>query len=288
MEDSKNEKAEKILKSRKDKVKNWFKGYNLLLVAILILAFGIRIYFFMQTSSQALWWDEAEYGLKAKAIAFGTPTTGWAAEREIIVPLFFALLLKLGGTEALLKFVQILVSTLTVFMTYLTILKISNKKIGLIAAFAMSVFWLHLFFTERLLLYLWAPLFFLLIIYFFYTGYMQDNKRNLILFGIVASIGLQVYFSIGFLLFGIFIYLLFIEGISLIKNKKAWLAFAIFVLFLIPHMIFFQSTYGSPFPRYSMGLYAASIFLVLDCQESFLILTCSPLELDGFSQSLLF
>jgi len=259
MEDLKTEKEEKILKERKDKIKNWFKNpYNLALFGILILAIAIRLYFFTYTNIQALWWDEAEYGLRAKSIAFSTPITGWAAEREIIVPLFFALLLKLGGTETLLRFVQILVSMLTVFMTYLTISEISNKKIGLIASFAMSVFWLHLFFTARVLLYLWAPLFYLLIIYFFYTGYIQDNKRNLIIFGIVASIGLQVYFSIGFLLFGIFVYLLFIEGFSLIKNKKAWLAFAIFILVLIPHMIYFQSAYGSPLPRYSIGLHAVT------------------------------
>ena len=44
----------------------------------------------------------------------------------------------------------------------------------------------------------------------------------------------------------------------MIKNKKAWLAFAIFILVLIPHMIYFQSAYGSPLPRYSIGLHAVT------------------------------
>jgi hypothetical protein len=164
--------------SKNSKIKTWLKNpYNIALIAILLFAFGLRLYYFFLTLNQPLWWDEAEYGLRAKAFAFGTPITGWAPERELIVPLFFSIFLKLGLGEIALRFIQVLVSSATVFMTYLLVSKISNKQIALYATFGMAFFWLHIFFTERILLYLWAPLMYLLIVYFFYTGFLHENKK---------------------------------------------------------------------------------------------------------------
>lgn len=251
--------VERRKKELKERIVNWFSDKkNIYFLLILAAALIIRLYFFYMTQTQPLWWDEAEYGLRAKAFAFGTPITGWAPEREIIIPLLFAFVLKLGGTEVSLRLLQLLVSFATVFMTYIVISKLTSKTVGLYASFGMAFFWLHIFFTQRVLLYMWAPLFFLVIIYFFYTGYLNSNKKHLIAFAVLASIGLQVYFSIGFLLFGIFIYLLLIEGFSLFKNKKAWTVLAIFILVLAPYMIYAQSTYGYPVPRIAIGYTATT------------------------------
>jgi hypothetical protein len=246
---------EKIIEGKTSKIKNWLKNpYNLAFVGILISAIIIRLYYFSLTKSQPLWWDEAEYGLKAKAFAFGTPTTGWASQRELIVPFIFSIIFRLGGSEVILKFIQILVSIATIAMTYVTISKISSKKIGIFASFGMAFFWLEIFFAQRLLVYLWAPLMFLVITYFFYTGYIHENKKNLIIFSIVSAVGLMTYFSVGFLLFGIFVYLLISEGYTLFINKKAWKAFIIFFIVLLPFMIYFQMTLGSPIPRLTSGV----------------------------------
>lgn len=54
----------------KEKVKEWLKNKeNLILLAVIIAAFLIRIYYFSITSSQPLWWDEAEYMSAAKGYA---------------------------------------------------------------------------------------------------------------------------------------------------------------------------------------------------------------------------
>jgi len=239
---------------KKEKIKAWFKDkYNLAFVAILIFAFAIRLYYFFLTKNQPLWWDEAEYMLKAKNIAFHTPDTGFSPEREIIVPLFFSLLLRLGFGEIGIRLIQVLVSTLTVFMTYFLFSKVINKKVALIATFAMAFFWLHIFFTERVLLYLWAPLAYLLIVYFFYTGFLLKNKKHLVIFAVLASLGLQIYFSIGFLLLGLFLYLLTVEKLSLFKKKKTWITLFIFLLVLAPYAIYSQITYGFPIPRMAVG-----------------------------------
>lgn len=236
----------------------WYKNlYIITFLIILILAMIIRIYFFTQSYQESFWWDSAEYGLKAKAIAFGTPTTGWAPERELVAPYIFSIILLLGFGEIGMLVFQLLISIVTILMTYITISMITSKRTALISTFGMAFFWLHIFFTERVLLYLWAPLIFLIIIYFFYKGYIKGNKKYLVLFAISASIGLQIYFSTGFLLLGIAFYLLITEGFSLFKNKKAWLVLLLFFLILLPYMIYSQITFGFPIPRMKVGVGAA-------------------------------
>jgi len=242
------------------RVKEWFKDkHNITFIAILIAAFAIRLYYFYLTKNQALWWDEAEYALRAKAFAFGTPLSGWAPEREVIVPFLFSLILAIGGNEIVLRIIQVLVSTGTVAMTYLLISKMSNKNYGLVATFGMAFFWLHIFFTERVLLYLWAPLLFLVIVYFFYTGYVKEESRaKLIWFGIFSAVGLSTYFSIGFLLAGILVYVIASEGFSALKSRKVWTSLGVFFLALLPHMIYSQITYGFPIPRLAVGYQATT------------------------------
>jgi len=51
------------IEERKSKVLDWFKDKNnRILIGILIFAFAIRLYYFIMTKSQPLWWDELCYG----------------------------------------------------------------------------------------------------------------------------------------------------------------------------------------------------------------------------------
>src|SRR5690606_35822636 len=90
------------------------------------------------------------------------------------------------------------------------------------------------------------PLLYLITIHLFYEGYIQNKKKYLLAFPIFSALALMTYFSQGFLLFGIFLYLLAIEGLPLLKNKRAWKVLGIFFLTLLPFMIYFQITYGFP------------------------------------------
>jgi len=251
--------SEEKVKDRKERIKNWLRNpYNLALVGILVLAFVIRLYYFFLTKNQALWWDEAEYALKAKSFAFGTPDTGWAPEREIVVPFLFSLILRAGGGEIILRVIQLIVSILTVVFTQILFAKIISKKAAIFATFGMAFFWLHVFFTQRILLYLWAPLIYLILIYLFYEGYINNKKKYLIAFAILAAVGLEIYFSIGFLLFGLLIYVLLTEGFSFLKNKKVWIVLIVFLLAILPFAIYFQSTFGFPIPRLAIGYKATT------------------------------
>lgn len=238
----------------KRKIKAWFSNkYNIYLVLILIVAFIIRIVYFILTKQQPLWWDEAEYGLKAKSFAFGTPSTGWAAERELVIPFLFSIIFKLGLGEIGIRTLQFLMSFVTVFLTYVMVKKYLGKKRALFATFMMSVFWLHIFFSQRVVLYTWAVLLYLLISISFYKGYFENSKKWLYAFGAISAIALQTYFSSGFLLIGIFMFLLLVERSNFLKRKELWITACIFLLFLAPYAIYSQLTYGFPIPRLAVG-----------------------------------
>ena len=104
----------------KNKIKNWLKNpYNLSLLAILVFAFLIRIYFFLLTKNQPLWWDEAEYMLKAKSIALGTPETGWSAEiRPILFPFLASIFFLAGLGEIPLRLIMVFISLISIFFIY--------------------------------------------------------------------------------------------------------------------------------------------------------------------------
>lgn len=230
----------------REKIKEWLSNrYNLAFLALFIAAVIIRIYYFSLTKNQPLWWDEGEYGLKAKAFAFGTPLTGWYGAREVVVPLLFSFILKLGGTEASFRFLQLIVSCATVFMVYVLGKEMFDKKTALIAALIISVNAVHLFFTDRILTYLWAPLFFLLTFYLFYQWYLNDKGRKyLYAFSIVGAIGVSVYGSLAFGLLAIALFLLITERFSFLKKKEIWIAALTGFIFLIPQFIYSKIVYG--------------------------------------------
>ena len=240
---------EKRTKDLKQKIVKWFKDpYNLALVGILIFAFVIRLYYFWLTRGQALWWDEAEYMLKAKSIIKGTPLTGFAPIRETIAPLFWALLYFIWEGEYLVRFFQVIISTATVIMTYLVARRLFNKKIALLASFFMSVFCIHLFFTVRILVYLWAPLLYLLVIFFFIKR--KENPRNFYISMTILAFGIITYFSLIFLAIFLLIFIIFDEKLSLFKNKINWKALGIFLVIFLFFVSYYMITTGVPLPRF--------------------------------------
>ena len=118
----------------KEKLIKWLKNpHNIALLIILIFAFSLRFYFLSQTIDQPLWWDESEYMLKAKSIAFGTTDTGWFQFRPVIFPYIAAMFLKIGLGAIGIKVLWTLLSCGGVLLMYLVGRKLFNKKIALTA-----------------------------------------------------------------------------------------------------------------------------------------------------------
>src|SRR4051812_48400906 len=91
---------------------------KLLLGLGLLVVFLIRVYYLALTNNQPVWWDESEYLIKAKAIALGTPDTGWFTGRPLLPSLIMAGAYAVGLGETAIRIALVLLSTATVYLTY--------------------------------------------------------------------------------------------------------------------------------------------------------------------------
>jgi len=209
------ESAQRIEK-RKEQIKTWLKNRNnLALIIVMALAFAILLYYFLATKNQPLWWDEAEYMLKAKSMALGTPSTGWWDGRPILFPFILSLLMMLGFNEISLRLLLLVISLASVYLIYYIGMALFQKKIGIIAAFFYSLFYLNLFYSMRLLTDIISVFFGLLGFAFFLS-----KKQKLIWLCIPAiAIASLLRFPLFLFFIILVIYILATEANSFYKNK---------------------------------------------------------------------
>ncbi len=249
---SEEEVINKNIEKRKEKIKNWLKDKNNLIFAgILVFAVIIRIYYFNLTKNQPLWWDEADYMAYAKNLAGFSVDWVVTAKHNSLFPYLAALLFKLGFSEAITKFIIIILpSILLVLLAYkVTLLMYKDRRIALISSFLMATLWEILFNSTRFHLETPALLAGFLSIFVFWQGYERKEK----IFGKIDpkwALPLTVFLSIltytirrGYFLFGIFflVYILFTKNIKeLIKDKYNWVALgsAILLFFFAEKFIF--------------------------------------------------
>src|SRR3989338_2115375 len=243
------------------KKKNFWPTF--IIIAIIIFSFIIRIGYFIDTKDQVVWWDEAEYLVKAKHIAFGTSDEGWNPLREPLMSIFWALLYKIGATELIIRITSFLFAILSIYLTYLVGKELFNEWIGVISSFLMSIYHQHIFFTYRMLIDIPATVFWLLSIYFFWRGFVkQQGKKYIYLTALCLGVGFLAHYSLLFLGIILFIFgsILFVTNIILSldliikKKEKSTISQLLILLWiLIPLIIYtYVSIYGSGIsePRY--------------------------------------
>jgi len=243
MPDSEKENIEK----RKEKLAKWLKEpSNLLLIGILIFSLVVLIYYFNLTKTQTLWWDEAEYMSTAKHWAFGVPYV-INPQRPPIFPFFAFLIYKIGLGDLTIKFLlSVLPLWLSVIAMYLFIRLLYNKKIALLAAFILSVSWIHLFYSMRFMTDSIGFLAGLLAFLFFWKGYMNKGKPwHIWIVGFFVAISFLT--RLTGILYGaiIFFFLLFTDRFRFFKNKHIWMIPLVFLLTISPYLLWSYSYYGN-------------------------------------------
>jgi len=254
---------EEKTEERKEKIKNWLnQPLNLALVAVLLFAFVIRFHYFLMTKTQPLWWDGLCYGSLAKNFVSHAwdGTTLIIRETLIRPPLFpflWSLLLRLNLSEVSIRFLlEFTPSVLAVFFIYLVGKEMYNKRVGIIAASILSVLWIHLFYTARLLTNIPALSLFFLSVYFFIKS--QKNEFNPFYFTIslfLLSLSTLTRYPNG-IIFIAFLFFLAITGkFSLIKKTKFWISGVLGLAPLIFFFIFNYITKDNIFPAFLGGQY---------------------------------
>ena len=218
------------------KIREFFKDkHNLILILILLFAFIVRMYFFFNTIEQPLWWDEAQYGEQARRLGLDLGTNDiWYYRRTMLLPVFWSFLFMIGLGEASLRFTEVLFSVLLVFATYLVAKEFFDKKAGLMAAFGVAFARIILFETTRLLNSAPSAAFMLLAVYFFYKGYLKENKtKDIYLAALFASLAMSFRFAAFLALISFVLLMLIKEKGRIWKNKHIIGAALLFLLILL-------------------------------------------------------
>lgn len=237
--------------SLKSRSSEWIKNkWNLALLAVLIFAIAVRIYFFTQTISQPLWWDEAEYMSVAKHWQLGVPYD-LNPQRPPLFSSLSALAFIMGFGETFIKFFLVLLpSAFFVFTVYLLGKEMFNSKVGLISSALAAVSWTLLFWSVRMQPDFFSISFSVLAVVFMWKYWKGQEtgkgKTKFILWsGFFAAMGL--YFKVSALLIPmVFIVFLFIkDGLSAFKNKDYYYFSAAFIGTLVPYFIWAVATFGN-------------------------------------------
>lgn len=223
----------------------WDDKYNKWLVAILIIAAIVRIYILVIAANQPLWWDEAGYMVKTKKIVLGWQWTDfWNPHKPILLSWMAIPFYLIGIGEIGIRIFIMLFSLFGVYMTYLVGKEYFNKKIGLIAAFLMSFFWVALFFTPRILTDLPASALLLVSLYYFSKGYIKkENPKYIWLSGLFLGITFLMRVSVGIMIVPFFIYMFLEERFKLFKNKNLGMAILLMIIIILPFFIWLYASY---------------------------------------------
>jgi 4-amino-4-deoxy-L-arabinose transferase-like glycosyltransferase len=259
---------EEFLEKRKNQIKKtlfgWVKdNYDKLFIAVLIIAFAIRILVFVITKDQCIWWDAADYLATAKRWAGINPNLIdlWYYRRGFLWPLLASLFFRIGLGDHAIRFFVVLLSTGIVAVSYFLIKKMFNKKLALLVAAGVTFSWIYLFFTGRPLTNLPATFFLLTFLLFFWKGYvLKEGNKFLYLSGIFLA--LSVLIRMQYLMFVIPILILIFtkEKFRFLTNKKLWITLAIFLLILTPQLIMHGQHFGNPIAdlsKYYLGIGAS-------------------------------
>ena len=231
---------------------NWLKE-NKYLVTILLLAIILRIYYFLLTKSQPLWYDEVDYMSIAKSWA-GVYYWPYSPIRPVFFPLFIRILFFLGLGETTARVFISLTSVISVFLIYKVGELFFNKRTGLYASFLLAIFWSFLFYSNRLLVDVPVAFFWLLTIYGFFFAYLKNkNWKYFILPGIFLGICFLVKYTSALLVLLIAIYLVVTERTKIYKNTGILVFYLASFITILPFLIWQKIKFGGFFAFYTIA-----------------------------------
>ncbi|MBI2043077.1 glycosyltransferase family 39 protein [Candidatus Pacearchaeota archaeon] len=199
--------------------------------------------------NQPLWWDGADYMSAAKRLGLGLDIQDiWYYRRGFLFPLISAPFFMFGLSEIGVRFLEVLFSTGFVFVSYLFLTRLVDKKVALLVSICLSFSWLLLFFSGRILTDIPAAFLIILSFLFFWDGYyLKKGNKFLYLSAIIFVMAVLTRMQ-SFMIAPAFLMLAILkEKYKFILNKKLWIALFIFLVLMIPQFYLYSSHYGNPF-----------------------------------------
>ncbi len=214
------------------------KNRNLqLLVLIVLIGVSLRIFNLDAASIRA---DEGgSIFLAERPIAEILTSVEYADAQS---PFFYSLLhfwLYFGRSEFILRLLPVILSILSIPVIYKLGKTLFNDKVGLFAAFVLSISQANIRYAQNLRNYSLVTFFALLSIYFFYLYLNKPEKKNLIPFVATSALALYAHYYAGFILVAEFLYFILYHKKYHQDFLKIFLAFGIIIILIAPVAPFF-------------------------------------------------
>ena len=225
------------------KIKDWIKKReNAILLAILTVGIILRLKYFLANGS--VWWDEGEYLSTALHWAQNIPYT-LNPQRPVILPILEAIFLKLGTSEAVMRFfILFLPSVGTIFTTYLLGKELFDKKTGIIAAGVIAFSWELLFNTTRFHVEIPLIFFMTLSMLFFWKGFIKNNNKAKYYAAFFTGIAFLTKFTTILLIISYALFLIIAKR-KIFKEKETYYATGIGLITLLPYFIWAKIQFNS-------------------------------------------
>ncbi len=206
---------------------------RLLLGIVLGVSLAIRIYYLYETSGQPVWWDEANYLVKAKSFALGTPSTGYDSGRPILFSILMAPFFALGLGEFGIRLALTITSLLSVYLVYRVGTRLMNPWVGVMGAALFSCHYLSLFYTERIMCEIPYVTLALLAVVFF----LSDDKRLIWASGPLFSMSVMLRYPAFMIPVCILVFILITERTGALRKTNYWVCFGLALLTMAPDLL---------------------------------------------------
>lgn len=233
-----------------------FLSQNTTLLLFLLLGGTLLLRLKYMNVNAGLWWDEADYLRLAKHYAFGLPDIA-APYRERGMAIFYSVFYRLGANEWFIRFLEQLMSVVTVYFVYLIGKEFYGKKVGLVAGLMTSVVWVYIFWYTRISGELFMVAWWVMAAYLFWMGYVKKGKWwYASLAGLLVGFGTYAYSSMGLSLFFYLAFVLITERLGFLKNRRFWCAAVGALVVVFPFAIYSYESLGHVFPRFQRTMQA--------------------------------
>lgn len=194
-------------------------------------------------------------------------------------PPFYFLLLKLLSIFSVnthyLRFFSLFIGTLTIWVTYKIIYKISSSKASLATALIIAINPLHIYASSQIRMYSLLTLQVLILVWLFIYFMKSERLSHLIIYGILGVTSLYTHYYAALVLFALNLIYLIIKKRN-IFDSKAWYTTQIFILiFFLPWLYFsaslsqkscwcFTPSIGLPITFFTFGIGGVGLVTVKD------------------------
>jgi len=223
----------------KEIIKNRLKILKNPLVLILILGLVIRLFYIYLTSSYGMsgFWDSCLYGNYARYFSGHGPYVELAAVRPILFSLVWAGFNFFTLSEIPIRIFLLIFSMLAILGMYYLGKEMSNEYVGYIAALITSVFYIHIFYSIRLLVDTLSFTFFIWSALYFYKYFRDDKPKFFYIASIIVAIGFLFRITTALILMVVLFYTIIIHGLKMFKKKEYYIGAIIFLLIIAPYLI---------------------------------------------------